>query len=220
MSDESLFREVDEEVRQEQLKKLWAKHGNLITALVVGLVLAVAAYKGWQYWQLKQSEAAGATFFQATSLIAEGKHDEAEKLLGGITHTGFATLARFRTAADYAAQGKVAEAIKAYDALAADTAIDATLRDLARVRGGYLKVDSVAPEDLVKQLGDLDKDDGSWRLPVREIIGLSAYRTQQYQMADKYLNMVLADRETSAGMRQRVQMVEDLLTPLLDKPKP
>ena len=32
LSDESLFREVDEEVRQEQFKKLWARYGNAIIA--------------------------------------------------------------------------------------------------------------------------------------------------------------------------------------------
>ena len=33
MSDESLFREVDEEVRQERFKKLWERFGNYIIAL-------------------------------------------------------------------------------------------------------------------------------------------------------------------------------------------
>ena len=46
MSDESLFREVDEEVRQEQYKKLWDKFGNYFVALCVIIVAAVAGVKG------------------------------------------------------------------------------------------------------------------------------------------------------------------------------
>ena len=42
MSDESLFREVDEEVRQDQFKKLWKQYGNYFTALAVVMVLLVA----------------------------------------------------------------------------------------------------------------------------------------------------------------------------------
>jgi hypothetical protein len=34
LSDESLFREVDEEVRQEQFKKLWARYGKFVIGLV------------------------------------------------------------------------------------------------------------------------------------------------------------------------------------------
>ena len=33
MSDESLFREVDEEVRREQAKKLWDRYGTYLVAV-------------------------------------------------------------------------------------------------------------------------------------------------------------------------------------------
>ena len=71
MSDESLFREVDEEVRQEQLKKLWDRYGNYVIALCLGIVIAVAALKGWQYWQLKQSQTGAAAYANALKLIGE-----------------------------------------------------------------------------------------------------------------------------------------------------
>ena len=45
MSDESLFREVDEEVRQEQYKKLWERYGNHIIALCLIVVAGVADRK-------------------------------------------------------------------------------------------------------------------------------------------------------------------------------
>jgi hypothetical protein len=218
VSDESLFREVDEEVRQEQFKKLWSKYGSVFTALAIGVVAVVAGFKGWQYWQVKQSEAAAESFFAAAALSGEGKHAEAQKLLSGIGHAGYAMLAKFRLAADLATEGKAQDAVKLYDQLAADTAVEAPLRDLARVRAGYLLVDSAAPADLLKKLGDLDRESNPWRHPVREIAGLSAYRTGDYRMADKYMNTILADRETPAGLRQRAQMMEQLLTPLLDKP--
>ena len=41
MSD--IFQEVDEEVRREQLKKLWDRYGNYVVA---ALVLVVAAVRG------------------------------------------------------------------------------------------------------------------------------------------------------------------------------
>lgn len=219
MSDESLFREVDEEVRQEQLRKLWSKYGTLITGVAVGIVVAVAGFKGWQYWQVRQSEAAGETFFQASALLAEGKRDEAIKLLGTITHPGYAALAKFRLAAALAEEGKGSEAVQLYDQLAGDTSLEPTMRQLARVRAGYIRVDTETPDELLKRLGDLDQEQGPWRHQVREIIGLAAWRVADYQLADRYMNTILADRDTPVGLRQRAQMMADLLTPLLDKPR-
>ena len=63
VSDESLFREVDEEVRQEQYKKLWDRFGNYFVALCFVIVAAVAGVKGYQYFQKKLSEAAAVVFF-------------------------------------------------------------------------------------------------------------------------------------------------------------
>ena len=42
-SDESLFREVDEEVRQEQLKRLWDRYGTYIVALCA-VMMALGFY--------------------------------------------------------------------------------------------------------------------------------------------------------------------------------
>lgn len=142
MSDESLFREVDEEVRQEQFKKLWARYGNFVIALAVLVILGVAGMEGWRYWQLKQSEAAGDTFFSAAQLATDGKVEDSVKQYESISKTGFADLARLRAAAELATQGKAADAVKLYDAMAADAAVDPTLRDLARIRAAVAMADT------------------------------------------------------------------------------
>jgi hypothetical protein len=219
VSDESLFREVDEELRQEQVKKLWDKYGNLIIAACVAVVLAVAGIKGWQYWQVKQAEAAGATYFEAVKLLDAGKTAEADKLLDGLDHSGYATIARFREAAALAASGKREDAVKAYDALAADNSIADSLRNIARLRAGYLLVDTSKPDQLKSRLGDLDKEGVPWRHGAREIMALSAYRTGDYALADRTINTILSDPETPPGLQQRAQLLAQLVQPLIQKTK-
>ena len=46
MSD--IFREVDEEVRREKLQQLWERHGNLIVAAALLVVLAVGGWRGYE----------------------------------------------------------------------------------------------------------------------------------------------------------------------------
>jgi hypothetical protein len=191
----------------------------LVSAVAIAVVLAVAGYQGWRYWQTKQAEAAGEAFFTAARLINEGKHDEAQQLLAGVDHAGYALLAKFRLAADLASQGKTDAALTVYGELASNAVSDKSLRELARVRAGYLEADKLPPSELVTKLGDLDQEGNVWRNPVREIIAIAAYRTGDYQMADKYVNTILGDPAAAPGLRQRAQMMADLMLPLLDKPK-
>ena len=63
-----IFQEVDEEVRREQLKKLWARYGNYIVAACVVVVLAVGGWRGYEWWQSKRAAESGAAFEQAVTL--------------------------------------------------------------------------------------------------------------------------------------------------------
>ena len=92
MSAESLFREVDEEVRQEQYKKLWDKFGNYFVGLCVVIVASVAGAKGYEHFQVKQSEAAAVVYFDGVKRASDGKFDDALKALAAVNHPGFMQL--------------------------------------------------------------------------------------------------------------------------------
>lgn len=219
MSDESLFREVDEEVRQDQAKKLWAQYGNYFTALAVAVVLAVGGFKGWQHWQLTQSETAAKVFSDGIQKLQEGKTADAEAAFAAIQHSGYAKLAELRRAAALAGAGKGDEAVAIYDKIANDQNNAQSLRDLARLRAGYALTDKLAPAELISRLGSFDNDTSPWRGLAREIFALAAYRTGDYAMADRYLNAIIADQGVSLELRQRAQMLLEVITPLLTAKK-
>ncbi|MBM3520446.1 MAG: tetratricopeptide repeat protein, partial [Alphaproteobacteria bacterium] len=124
MSDDLLFQEVDEEVRQEQYKKLWQRYGNYLMALCVVVVGAVAGFKGWEYWQVKQAEAAADVFLDAEKIAETDKAEDALARFAAVSHDGYGQLARLREASVLLGQEKTDEAVKIYDAIAADVAVD------------------------------------------------------------------------------------------------
>ena len=75
MSD--IFQEVDEEVRREQLKKLWDRYGIYVVAAAFMVVAAIAAWRGYEWWQAKKAAETGAEFQTAIVLSESGKHSEA-----------------------------------------------------------------------------------------------------------------------------------------------
>ena len=100
MSD--IFQEVDEEVRREQLKKLWDRYGNYAVAAVVLVVVIIAAWRGYQWWEAKKAAESGAAFEAAVTLAEGGKHADAEAAFAKIVAdgtSGYRHLARLREAA-------------------------------------------------------------------------------------------------------------------------
>ncbi len=220
MSDESLFREVDEEVRREQMAKLWKRYGNWFVAFSVGLILAVAAFKGWQYYQLKQAEAAGVSYITALNLYDEGKTQDAELRLADLasgSHKGVAALAKMQQAGIAARKGKVDDAIRIYKTVAADTSIDRPLRDAARVRHAWLVADTARMDELKSLLGGLDVAGNPWRSAAREILALAAWRDKDYKAMQGYLTAIITDTDTPPGARQRAQIMLGVIAPKLAK---
>ncbi len=220
MSDESLFREVDEEMRREQIAKVWQRYGNVFVGLSIGIVLAVAGIKGWQWWERNQAEKAGSSYFAAATLQDDKQSEQAlvafEALAKG-NHTGYATLARFRVADAMAAEGKRDEAVKAYDALAADTSLDQSLRDVARVRAAYLLADTASANALTQRLSGLDAAGNPWRDVVNEIVALASYRAGDYADADRRMNEIMASPDLTPAARQRAQIFLQVLQPHIAK---
>lgn len=214
MSDESLFREVDEEVRREQAKKLWDRYGTYLVAVSLAVIVGVAGWKGWQYWQLSRSQAAAKVYFNQGA-DAAGPRDSDLQELARSGPAGYALLARFSLAGELAKTGKREEAVKAYEAIAADRSVPQAFREAATIRAAYLLADTASSADLSARLADLDKPESVWRLPIKEIYALAAWREGRYQDAYRLVGEIAADPAAPQGMRQRAQIMAAVLQPLL-----
>jgi len=218
MSDDGLFREVDEEVRRDKATQIWNRFGNLIVAACVGVVLFVGGFKGWEYWQAQLAEKAGMEWYNAIRLSEEGKTAEADAAFEEITksgHLGYSVLAKLAQAARLGRDGKTPEAVKLYEDVAANTSADQPLRDLARVRAAYLLVDSASADDLARRVAGLDVATSSWRHAVRELLVLANFRAGNIKAADEQATLILADPATPAALRSRTIIVSAQLQSML-----
>ena len=211
MSD--IFREVDEEVRREQLKKLWDRYGNYLVALMVLIVLGIGSWRAYDWWQTRKAAEAGAAFEAAIALSEQGKHAEAEAALAQIVAdgtSGYRALARLREAADIASRDPQA-GIKAYDALAADSSIGSVLQELAAVRAGMLLVDTGNYAEVQRRLEPLAAPDKPFRHSAREILTLAAWRANDKAAAQRWYQMMITDPATPLSARGRAEMLMALM---------
>lgn len=211
-----LFDEVDEEVRREQLKKLWDKYSLYFIALMVLVVAAVGGWRGYQYLEAKKAAEAGAIFEKAVELSEQGKHAEAETAFADLAAkapSGYRTLARLRAAAEVSARDPKAAA-KMYDDIAADSSVGSEWRDLAKIRAAGLLVDSVSYADIQQRLESSAEPKSIFRHGARELLALSAWRNNDMTAARKWVDAIAEDGETPPGLRSRAEALQALLPPV------
>ncbi len=209
-----IFREVDEEVRREQLKKLWDRYGNYVVVAAVLLVAVVAAWRAYMWWEARKAAETGAAFEAATALAEAGKRNEAEAAFAKIAAdgtAGYRHLARMREAAELA-QSDAKAAITAYDQIAADRAVGPVLQDLAALRAGALLIDSGALEEAQRRLEPLAANDRTFRHTAREFLVLAAWRAGDTAAAKRWFDLIMTDAQTPAATRSRVEMLMALGT--------
>jgi hypothetical protein len=211
-----LFDEVDEEVRREQLKKLWDRYSIYIIAAALLIIAAVAGWRGYEYLEAQKAAEAGAAFDAALDLAEQNKHDEAQAAFDKLAATapaGYRMLARLRAAGEAAARDPQAGA-KMYDELAADRSIGTEQQDLARIRAAGLLLDTDSYPNMLQRLDAASKPEATFRHTARELLALSAWRANDITATRQWLDMIASDGETPAAMRSRAEALQALLPPV------
>lgn len=203
-----IFREIEEELKQERLEKFWRQYGKYVIAGAIVLVAAVAGYQGWQQYQRGQREAEGERFAAALKVASDNKSADAMAMFAALardTTSGYGALARLQEAALKAKAGDRAGAVAIYDAIAADQAIDLPLRNLATLLSalhqlGDPKADAAA---LRAKVQPLTVGNAPWRFSAQEILALLALKDGKSADARKLYQAIADDIDAPRGIRAR-----------------
>jgi hypothetical protein len=204
-----IFNEVDEEVRREQLQKLWSRYGIYLIAMAVVVICGIGGWRAYGYLEAKKAAEAGASFEAAMRLADEGKAQEAEAAFAKLadqTSPGYRALARLRAAAEITKRDSQA-AIAAYDAIAADTSLDRKLRGVATLRAGFLLLDANAFDGVKSKVEPLTGPSGTFRHSARELLALAAWRANDAASARRWAEMIVGDSESPPSLRTRMEML-------------
>jgi hypothetical protein len=208
MSNETIFREVDEELRGDRLRSLWKRFGPYIIGAAVAVVLVVAVSEGWTWWQNSNAARSSDQFYAALELAEAGDVAGAQEALNGVVAQGsggYPTLARFRQASLLAREGNTQAAVAAYDALATAES-NARLRELALVLAASLLVDSGDVAAVQQRVGALAVETHPMRNVAREAIGLAQYKAGDLNGALVTLQSIMADGTAGQDIQGRVDM--------------
>ncbi|HSV28038.1 MAG TPA: tetratricopeptide repeat protein [Candidatus Omnitrophota bacterium] len=201
-----LIKEVDEELRQDQLNELWKRYGSLFVGGAVALVLGVAGWQGWTAWQTKQGLESSHRYAEAQRLVEQGKTTEAADSIAKLAAegaSGYKLLSTLERADLRLKAGDTAGAIQIYDALIADGGIDEVYRDLVRLKAAYLKLDSADAAQVAKSVEALTAESSPWRHSAREIQALAALKQGDHGKAADIFRKLAEDPAAPEGIKSR-----------------
>lgn len=206
--NDALAREIDEELRRDQIEKLWQKYGVYALMFAVLIVVGVGGTKWLEASRKAAAESAGAAYNSAISSLDAGKTDEATKALQGITTSGaagYAQLAQLRLAGEASKAGNPAQALKSFETLGKDTSADKLLRGFAQLQAAALRAGEADFTEMQNRLNDLMAADSPWRANARELLGVAAMKAGRIDEARKAFEQILAERNAPQSVVERTQ---------------
>lgn len=209
-----IFHEVEEDLRRERMRSLWDRFGLYVVLVAVLIVVLTAGYRGYVYFQTKAEQTAGDEFLTALDTAANGDSAGAAEALSKFAESApgdYPVLARFRAASEMALAGETDAAVASFDALAADSSLSQRQRDLARVRAGYVLLDTGDKAGIEDRLTGVATEVGAWRNSAREILGIAAYQDGDYAGAEKWFGEIGMDPSAPQDLKARVQLFMGLI---------
>ena len=205
----NLFNEIDDDLRQDRLKSIWASYKNSIFAAVIVISLILIGSESYQYLSKSKAEKSGLLFSQIIESIGDDNHELASDFIDELLESGssdYKTYALLLRSENLISQDKLTEAKETYIDLI-KKAENSLIRDVAKLKLSYLNVDSSSFDEIEEELSIILEDDSPLSLFAYEVLAMSAYKHGLYQRGTEYLNIIVTNEKTTNGMFERAQMM-------------
>jgi len=213
-SGETFLREVDENLRRDQLRETARKYGGWLIAAVI---LLLAATGGWLYWQDKQKNDAARDSEQLAVIfkdIAAGKLETIPQRLDALAKGGTDAVrasALFTRAAVAIEQNDRATAISRYHEVADDKGLPAPYRDLGLIRATSLEFDALKPEQVIARMQPMTKPGNPWFGSAGELTAMALLKQGKKLEAGRQFAAIAADRQVPDSIRARAVQIAGTL---------
>ena len=203
---ETFLREVDENLRRDQLRDFFKRYGNW---LIAGVVLFLALSGGFIWWKQHQVERSAAQveqLAQAFKDIGAGSTAQVPTQLDTLSKSGskgVSVTAQFARAALAIQQNDTKLATAIYGSLLEDKNVPQALRDAALIRQTALQFDQLPPAQVVARLQPLAKPGEPWFGSAGEMSALAMIKQGRQQEAGQMLVAIAKDKGVPDSLRGR-----------------
>lgn len=206
-----IFREVEEEVRKEELEAWWKRYGDYVIAGVAAIIIGVSGYELWQRYEDGERAKASSSFNATIDLMRRDPASAVDSLdqLARTAPKGYATLAKLQEADALLMRGDSAKAVEIYKTVMNSNAGE--ISNAARIRAAWALVETAQRSELQSLLGTLADPTSPWKAMAREVLAYSDYRAGALKQAGTEFKAIAGDTSASPGLRARARVMAALI---------
>ena len=212
--DNALLREIDDAVRHDQMTGFAKRYGIPVLAVVVAGLLGFGGYLLWHENRETKLEGTSEELVRAIDTLGAGHFNTADKQLAEVADgatPGAKASAQLLRAGIALREGRKAEALKLYSAVAGDGDVPAPYRDLAAIRGVAADFDAMKPEDVVAKLKPLAVPGNPWFGSAGELVGAAYLKQGKNDLAGPLFASIAKDKDVPETLRSRARQLAGML---------
>ena len=208
--NESFYREVDEELRRDQMRSWWSRFGKFV---ILGVILLLAAIGGFIWWQNHKQEKAGEqgeAMIAALEDLQAGNEAAAQPKLDTLAKSelpGYRAAALFTKAGLRIGADDLPGAAALYKQIADDESFAKPYRDAALVRMTTVELDKLPPQAVVDRLKALAVPESPWFGSAGEMVAISYLKLNKPQEAARIFAAIAKDEEVPDSIRNRARQM-------------
>jgi len=213
-NNDAFFREVDEQLRAEQLASFWHRYGRFVL-LAVGLGLALFA--GFLWWQNHRAAQAGQDSEALSAVLTDlgaGKKAGAKAKLDAIAKSprqGYSVTARLTSAAMALEAGDTKGAAAQFKTIAEDSSVPQPFRDLALIRQTATEYDTLPPAQVIARLKPLAVAGNPWFGSAGEMVAVAHIKMNQPAQAATIFGAMAKSVDLPETLRSRASRMAGAL---------
>jgi len=203
-TNEAFLREVDEELRRDELARLWKRWGRALLAVIVIGLIAFGAFLWWRDQQLTA----------AIDQLSSGRIDQALPTLRELSKSprgGYRAAAQLAIGAIDSQKKDSKAAIAAFAAVANDKDIGQPFRDLALIRQTTMEFDALPPDQVIARMQPLAKKGSPWFGSAGELVAAAQLKAGRPTDAGATFAALAADPAVPASIRSRAAQMASVL---------
>ena len=212
---DAFIEEVDEDLKNESLKKMWDKYGTLITVCIILVLTAAVSYESLKAWYIRRAENWAEAYTVALSLQNQGRYDESIEALNSIIDHKFgayADLAKMQQANVLLENQKQDEALKILSDIAANSGFNKQLRDVAIIKLASYKQDTASLEEMQELLQPiLANPQNAWYATAKDMTALILVRDGKTEEARELYDEMLKNKDISDDLKNRIKDILSVL---------
>jgi len=208
--NETFLREVDENLRRDQMQDFFKRYGAL---LIIAVILFLVASGGFIWWKQHEVKRSGAEVEKLAAIykdVGSGKMDTAPQQLDELAKSGSKAVrasALFARGALALQQNDTKLAASTYKSIADDSGLPKPYRDAALVRQTALEFDQLQPGDVIARLQPLAKPGEPWFGSAGEMTALALVKQGKRQEAGQLYAAIAKDQGVPQTIRARAIQV-------------